>query len=464
LGTTRSSLALAFTLVFVTALGCSDETQEPTLLSPSSTLTTIDIQSDSTLVMDTATVSQGSTESLVGATVNDDGSITRDSTIIGQLGGSGPVGPTGTTGTGGGSGGGAGPGGDKASMVLPGTLPTTPQADSWCMVRIWYDLDTGEIVDAEILYCWDDGDGGSGGGGNNNNNNGQQVTFSLSCDITVTRGRTGSCSVSATNEDGEVDTEAFDFSSSSSSGATASGIGMDTWDGTAVEDVTVTVSVGEFTESKDISVNKRFNWRFNSVRASWVYDATLTTLGLYHLPSSPSRVPSASQGNGPWKGRYYMRDAPSPDTEIRVNDDYSSSGPRYTGARSTCSPNSNSLPSSASYHRVNTACQTIKNMTSFRNDILTHERDHESGINDCLTSSTAGRAAASRIEAVTGTSAGAVTSAAQSEWSSFYNGSLKSSGYRARAFTSGPAFHWNSSGWNNSYPGILSHPGGQHSC
>ena len=36
------------------------------------------------------------------------------------------------------------------------------------MVRIWYDLDTGEILDVEILYCWDDGSGGGSGGGGSN--------------------------------------------------------------------------------------------------------------------------------------------------------------------------------------------------------------------------------------------------------------------------------------------------------
>lgn len=31
--------------------------------------------------------------------------------------------------------------------------------ETYCMVRYWYYVDTGEIIDVEILYCWEEGGG-----------------------------------------------------------------------------------------------------------------------------------------------------------------------------------------------------------------------------------------------------------------------------------------------------------------
>lgn len=114
---------------------------------------------------------------------------------------------------------------------------------------------------------------------------------------------------------------------------------------------------------------------------------------------------------------------------------------------------------------VNDECQTLGAMDSFRTDIISHEREHEAGINHCLASSAKGMAAAGQIEAITGDSEGAVTSAAQAIWDTFHNGPLQTSGFSASAYTGGSAFHYNSYGsWYNGYPGIADHPGGQHSC
>jgi hypothetical protein len=415
--------------------------------------------------VDTAYVAPGHVEALVGAVVNDDGSITKGGIDIGNLAAPGPVGPTGTTGvpgSGGGSGGpGSGPGGgavpDKGALI---SNPTGPQFEVWCMVRIVYGLDTGVIYSATILYCWDDGSGGSGGGGGgNNNNNNQEITFTLSCDNSVTRGREGSCSVAAADEDGEeVDISPFTFSWSSSSGAKTSGAGKTSWEGYAVDDITVTVEVGTFSDSKDISVNARFNWGPSAVRASRQF-SRIGTLGLYDLPQSPSYVPLPREGTGPWKKRWYMKSAPVPKTALYVHDDYSTRGKRHSGANSTC-PASSSLSSSASTHSVNRKCNTLTPWGQFHDDIVLHERDHENGINDCLTSSTASSTVARRMEAITGPNLGIVRSRAQNLWNGFYN-TLQSSGGWARPFASGSGTSfWNHrGGWRLSYPGILGHPG-----
>ncbi len=419
--------------------------------------------------MDTAFVAPGSADDLVGAVVSEDGSITKEGANIGRVAAPGSVLSTGKTGVLGANGGSVSPGSGHGGAVLderaPTVHPSGPQLDVWCMVSIWYYTDTGEILRVDILYCWDD-ENGNGGGGNNNNNNQQQVTFSLSCDASVTRGSYGGCRVDASTDDGEIDTDHFSFSWSSSLGASASGTGMDEWGGSSVEDVKVTVSVDGYSASKDINVRPRSNWRFQAVRAGWVYNPSLSVLGYYHLPpSTPSRVPSATEGGGPWEDRYYMDRAPSPNTEIWVNVDYSTYGTKHPRARRTCPPRSNSLPAAENYYRVNVECQTIGAMNSFKRDIISHEREHEDGINDCLTTSPKGRAAARQIEAVTGGSRGAATSAAQAVWDTFHNGPLQTSGFRASAYSGGPAFHYYSNGsWNNGYPGIRSHPGGQHSC
>ncbi len=438
---TRSSFVRAVLLTGVLALvgsitlGCADE-EAPTLLEPAPALTPVtlnDLVADSATAVDTAYVTQGSVENLVGAVVNEDGSITKGDIDIGSIFPPGPVGPTGTTGVPGTGSGGGGAFPDKAAPIFN---PTGPQFEIWCMVRIWYIESTGEVLDAEILYCWDDGTGGGGSGGGGNNNSNQEITFTLSCDNSVTRGREGSCSVAAVNAEGaEVDISPFTISWSSSSGAKTSGKGKSTWEGYAVDDVTVTVDVGGFSGSKDISVKARFNWGPSAVRASRQF-SRISTFGLYDLPPSPNYVPSPREGTGPWKKRWYMKDAPVPKTALYVHDDYSTGGKRHSGSNSTCSASS-SLPSSSNAYRVNQQCNTLPPWGQFHDDIVLHERDHEDGINDCLTSSTASRKAMGDIEAITGSNLGVVRSAVQLEWNRFYNMSLQSSGLWARRFASG---------------------------
>ena len=83
-----------------------------------------------------------------------------------------------------------------------------------------------------------------------------------------------------------------------------------------------------------------------------------------------------------------MKDAPAPNTALYVHDDYSAGGNRHSGANGTC-PASSSLPSSSNTYTVNQRCNTLPPWGQFHDDIVLHERDHEDGINDCLTGSTA---------------------------------------------------------------------------
>ena len=460
-------LASVATFVLVAALGCSDEAIHTGTLGPTepAAVAPIDhsmVLRDSTITMDTAYVAQGAEEHLVGATVNEDGSITKNGINLGSLTAPGPIGPTGTTG-GGGDSDSSLPAGDKAS---PGTNPHGPLMDLWCMVRIWYYTDTGEILDVEILYCWDDGEnGGGGGGGGNTNPVEKEVTFALFCDSNVERGSYGKCLLSATDEDGEVDISDLSISWSSDLGASDSGIGMDLWGGTATEDTEITVEIGDESESADITVRARFNYSFSSVYASWSFSRTRTgsAFAVYDLPPSPNNVPRASEGSGPWDDRYYMRNVPAPDVHIYVHDDYSASGQPYSGSAGLCGSN---LPANANYFSVNGACNTIPNWNGFKNAVLAHEREHENGINTCLTGSSAASSAAANIEKVVGSSSASVEGAAQREWDNFYLFSLNRSGYRAAGWArnSGPYFwHRYGGAWSRGYPSVRNETG-QHGC
>lgn len=450
-------LACAFALAGV-VLGCADEEAAGDLLAPVATLTPIspaDLHADSSTTVDTANVAPSYADELMGAVVNEDGSITKGGIDIGEIAAPGPIGPTGTTGvpgSGGGSGGsGSGSGGsavpDKGAPIFN---PAGPALEVWCMVRITYVVQTGEILDAEILYCWDDGGGGGSGGGGNNNNNQQQVTFSLSCDPSVTRGRHAGCRVDASTEDGEIDTDQFSFSWSSSLGASASGIGKDEWGGSSVEDVTVTVSVGGYSASKDINVRPRSNWGTNTLNERPRYRTRSFfrsgVLGNYVLHAGVPRVPSPVEGSGPWDDVYRMPDnAPQVSAEMNVSSDYSAAGGMYGGARATCPPDSNNLQASASYWTVNGKCGTLNVLTAFRNSIIRHEEEHEDGYNRCIRSARARRVMA-QMEAETGTR-GAVASATSNAWNDLYRNYIHGAVGTGSAFSSTGRYHWYDTRW-----------------
>ncbi len=325
----KPSCALAWGLVLAVTIapGCSDHAV-PTVpefasLDPVTTSTPrpLDLSDDSSIAMDTAEVAPGMVGGLVGMTVLDE-KIVKDGLSVGVLVRR-PAGPTGN------------PGGADAERAP--AVPTGPEAevapapvsggvlsDGWCLVSISYDVHTGEILDAEVLYCWGNGSGEGGGGGGNNNNQTQRVNFALACSSSVTRGSTGRCIVSAVGEDGEIDADAFAFSWSSTTGATASGQGIDTWEGTATENATVTVSVGEFSESRSINVRPRSGWRVSPFSASITYDNSLAddVFGLHRVDRNTPSIPTPVAGSGPWDGRYVAGRPPTVSNRIWVQANY----------------------------------------------------------------------------------------------------------------------------------------------
>jgi len=341
--------------------------------------------------MDTAYVAPGSEDELVGAVVNADGSITKGVAHIGSVAAPGPVRSLGTTRVSGSEGASEPPGnasGSGGAVMDEGapSNPNDPQHDVMCMVRIWYYTDTGEILRVEILFCWDDENGGGGGGNNNNNNQQEQVTFRLSCDVSVRRGSYGSCMVDATTDDGEIETDEFTFSWSSSTGASDSGVGMDSWGGTVTETATITVSIGEQSESKTVLATRRPGWAFQRLSEQPNY-TSLQDGGLYTITA---RNPSSGTGSGPWAGRRYVTRPPSITGRMDIHHDFASFGPAYPGANTACA-NAAGLRPDDNYWNVNRACGTFPAYTAWRDFLIRHERQHERGWSNCMTGGTGSR-------------------------------------------------------------------------
>ena len=464
---TRSSairavlLTGAFLLVGSITLGCAGE-EERTPLEPVTGLAPTapnDLLADSSIVADTAYVTAGDAENLVGAVVNEDGSITKGGIDIGSIFPPGPVGPTGTTGV---PGTGSGSGGAVPDKAVPTLNPNRPQLEVWCMVRVWYIPSTGEVIDADVLYCWDDGtgNGGTGSGGNNNNQNRQPVTFNLRCDASVTRGENGGCEVTATNEEGEeVSGSEFTFTWSSTSGATDSGKGMSQWYGDATSDVTVTLTVGQFSESRDIDVRLRTDWRTNEFDAVPSYSRALPdhVFGDHRIdPSTPS-IPSPKAGSGPWDGQYTAGRAPTVRNRIRIQANYTAAGPTHPNANSVCS----TVSFNSNYYRVNDVCGSWDNAMAWHDKVLIHERDHEGEYNQCLRATSV----MSQMEEVVESSPSAASRAMMDIWRPFYQNTLRALSITyARAIGTGSDVFWYyNSGWTNSSTRVRAH-GNRSNC
>ena len=453
-------LASAFALAGVAVLGCADEEEAGNLVGPDATLTHAsagDLHADSSTTVDTAYVAPGHVEELVGAVVNADGSITKGGIDIGNLAAPGPIGPTGTTGVPGTGSGSGGPGSESGGGAVPDkeapiSNPTGPQFEVWCMVRIVYSLDTGLIYSVTILYCWDDGSGGGGGGGGNNNNqNQQQVSFSLSCDVSVTRGQKGKCKASVTDGDGNpVVSRDYTFSWSSTSGARKSGKGADEWEGVATGDVTVTLSVGrQFSDSQDINVRPRSNWRTNEFSAAPSYSRALPDriFGDHEINRTTPSIPSPQAGSGPWDGQYTAGKPPTVRNRIRIQANYTAAGPTHPGANGPCP----SISFNSNYYRINTVCGSWPNALSWRDDVLLHERDHESEYNKCLRASSS---VMDQMEGVVESSRSAASQAMMDIWRPFYQNKLRalSPTYARRIATGSNVFWHYNSGWSGVAP------------
>ncbi len=351
------------------------------------------------------------------------------------------------------------------------TTPLTRNDDDvWfvCRYRVRiYSLGGQVTISVELLRCWtsEPDDGG-----------GEEASLTLDCaggpdDEPVERGARRNCAASL--EGGAEDASVvFEWESDYATWTDSSGAGGSDWGGVATDgtDITVTVviSSGENTdtlsETQTVPVTARM-WPFQQLHAPPQF-AQIRTMGLYDLPATPSIVPSASDGSGPWEGRFYMPSPPKASTALLIHTDYSASGRRYSGARGTCQPPPHSLAARANVYEVNdsTACNRLSAMEAFYAIIVAHEREHEAGINACLSSGTA-RAALNAIEELVGDSEKEVTDDAQKAWSDFYKNSLNLSGWQASgvAFNSGSYFWYYRFGWYFGTPGIANETG-QHSC
>jgi hypothetical protein len=331
------------------------------------------------------------------------------------------------------------------------------------MVRIVYSLDTGRIYSATILYCWDDGSGGGGGGGGNNNNNQnqQQVTFSLNCDVSVTRGQKGKCRASVTDGGGDpVASGDYTFNWSSTNGARKSGKGANEWEGVATGNVTVTLSVGgQFSDSQDINVRPRSNWRTNEFGAVPSYSRALpdNILGDHQIDRSTPSIPTPIAGSGPWDGQYTAGKPPTVRNRIRIQANYTTAGPSHPKANSVCS----TVSFNSNYYRVNTVCGSWTNAMAWHDKVLLHERDHEHEYNRCLRATSV----MSQMEEVVEDSRRAASQAMMNIWRPFYQNTLRalSVTYARRVATDGNTFWYYNSDWSNSSISVSAH-GNRSNC
>ena len=236
------------------------------------------------------------------------------------------------------------------------TTPLTRNDDDvWyiCRYRVQiYNNGDQIVITVDLLRCWivDPDEGGE-----------EEASLTLDCPGTPLRGSTAQCVASV--EGGNVDASevVFEWKSGYATWTDSSGTGGSTWEGVVTDDteITVTVSGDEIadTSTATITVGDRTvgdpMWPFPQVNASWQFSSQIgDLLGLYIVPPTPSTVPPASVGTGPWKGRFYMASPPQASTSLLVHWDYSASGPAYPGARGTCQPAPASLAAVASYYEV----------------------------------------------------------------------------------------------------------------
>ena len=460
IGKVRTALIPVAATVVLTALGCSDpEPNTPdTILGPV-------LDTPGHLATDTAKVARRLVKRLRGARV-DGKSIFRNGRLIGVLTNS-RVRP--------GRRGNSGAGGGEGHKHVPNPLapPVGPQLETWCMVRIWYDLDTGEILDVEILYCWDDGSGGGGGGGGTNppdpNDPTNEPAFILECDTGRERGSHVGCRVTVSDPHDEYDMETMNFQWSSTAGGSDSGHGRAEWGGTPTRSATITVTVTnsegteEFRDSGTIDISPRTDWRPDALNAPVSYTAVLplNARGYYEPPRSAPFVPAPTRGDGPWDGDFMAGLPPQIFTTLWIHSDYTTWGPDYAGAGSTCTEASHLTKGSV--FDVNSACSTWDAALTFGGVIETHERDHEDGLNACLSGHN-GTATFEAMERTVGGDVSTVSNTMWNTWTTFWL-DFELAGQWARPAFAPMRFWDHSSGiWVLSRPGIVDETMKQYGC
>ncbi len=251
------------------------------------------------------------------------------------------------------------------------------------------DHETGTVTveSIELLYCtWRGGKSPS------------EPTVELKCSKEVPRGSTGGCEVKI--EDSNVSGWSVTYSwKAGTVTREGTGDGFASWKGQAVDNLSFQVTLtGEGLDGVDllegeVTVEPR-KWGVSSAPASVSYVKSFSQLpdgatdngnnvwGTYAVgPLFPEPRKAFA---GPWEDLYWVAEQPVFRGQIEIHADLSpdGSGPKYPSS-SMCSPDSDSLADSASIYSVNTVCKLGGNLTTFREEVLTHEKSHESSLNNC---------------------------------------------------------------------------------
>ena len=304
------------------------------------------------------------------------------------------------------------------------------------------------------------GDGVGTGGGSDDKDSG--TSFSLSCDSNVTRGSTGSCTVSVTSDDDNVTASDFTYEWSSGVGASESRSGGDgyVWSGLATETTKITVKVASenYAGSATTSVNARTGWgpAFNAEEEFSDVDLSVGGLGSYAVSEHPPPGVAIKEGSGPWAGHHMTHSIPQPYSLLKIHPDYDSSSvaPTYTGAHViNCAAAAVPFASTTAYsvYAVNAACKTTAGFFETLAAIRVHEREHESGYNKCISSSSA----IAEIEAMTGGQE--LASRAATKLSTFYRDVIKPLDPYAGPHTGTNIFHFRSGSWTQGTMGVVGH-------
>ena len=253
-----------------------------------------------------------------------------------------------------------------------------------------------------VIGCGGGGGGGSGGGGRED----KKIKITLFCPKSVVRGDVAECKVFPENDNDPKGFEKLTFKWTSSLGASHTG---KSWEGTATDDVTVSVSTTNWSNKAAISVTNR-TWKLPSPLNVEKEYAKLKPDegGLYQVLNTTLKP---SGGTGPWTGRHYVRDAPTFIGKLYISVDYSSGSdaPKYafyykllTDAGKAACPEGRAITArKVSYSYLNEECDTSTGWRNMHNQILRHELEHQAGINECLKSATTSNFF-SKLERLTG--------------------------------------------------------------
>ena len=247
------------------------------------------------------------------------------------------------------------------------------------------------------------GGGGGSGGGKEGRNDGtgddseeeeSDVKFNLACDKSVERGARAGCRIALTGES-EDPVERQTFLWSSSLGAKErTGYA---WGGIATESAKVTATASNgWSASANIEVTAR-QWNSTGIKLDTKEKYTgepriqnITRVGFYRLKGSATPARNISEGTGPWDDRFYIKNPPDIQGELRVAEDYdldAKKQPVYPLKGTLCNLIlQDTKITSANYRDVNTKCGSLNAYKGVIGKIIGHEKEHAAGYQQCLNS------------------------------------------------------------------------------